>query len=195
MAIESRTKQTLQDVFEKNKYNLSDAAAQSTRWYAQQAKLMGKQGYTSKRVLSGVSGDWAQVPVPGKLYMYAYDAKHKATLPYWDKYPLTFPFKLLKDGFLGINMHYLPYAYRIKVLDGLIGIKLRKTSKHYKLQLSWELISSVAAYQPLQVCVHRYLYSQMRTGLRIIHSADWATAMLLPTHKFVGATPSYVWKQ
>ena len=216
MAIESRTKENLQDVFDRNKYNLKDAAQNSMRWYAQQAKLMGKQGYTSKRLLSGISGDWAQVPIPGKLYMYAYDAKHKATLPYWDKYPLTFPFKLVKDGLpykrvvseeekrieaiRGVTPNVSEYsvdsyAYRIKILNDLVGIKLRSTSKHYKLQLSWELISSVAKYQPLQSCVHRYLYSQLRTGLRIIHSSDWATAMMLPTHKFIGASPSYVWKQ
>ena len=44
----------------------------------------------------------------GQMFLFAYDAKHKDTLPYYDRYPLIFPFKKVNDGFLGINMHYLP---------------------------------------------------------------------------------------
>lgn len=186
---------TIEDVFDRNKYNLRDAAKQSSKWFAQQAVLLKKQGYTSKRVLSGVTGNWEQYPVPGKMYMYMYDAKHKATLPYWDKFPLVFPFKMTKDGFIGINLHYLPYQYRIKILDDLVGVKLRKNSKHHTLQLSWQLISGYARYKPLEPCVHRYLFNQLRSGLRLIDSADWATAALLPVQQFVGASTTHVHKE
>lgn len=186
---------TIQDVFDRNQYNLRDAAKNSNAWFNKQARELGTQGYTARRLLKGVHGDWNSYPEPGKLYMFSYDAKHKATLPYWDKFPLVFPFKSLDNGFLGLNMHYLPYQARIRILDSLIGIKLRKNSIHYKIQLSWDLITSVSTYKPLQACVHRYLYTQLTSGLRQIDSGDWGTAMLLPIQQFVGATTSYVHKQ
>lgn len=186
---------SIQDVFDRNQYNLKDAAKKSTEWFAKEAKLLGQQGYTNRRMLNGVHGDYAQYPEIGKMYMFMYDAKHKATLPYWDKFPLVFPFRQLDDGFIGINLHYLPYQYRITILDKLIGIKLRSTSRHHKIQLSWDLISSVSAYKPLVGCVHRYLFNHLRSGLRVIDSGDWGTAALLPLGQFVGATMSHVHKQ
>ena len=47
-------------------------------------------------------------PEIGKMYLFQYDAKHKKILPYWDRFPLIFPFDYAKDGFYGINLHYLP---------------------------------------------------------------------------------------
>lgn len=186
---------TIQDVFDRNQYNLRDAATQSTKWLNQQAKLLGKQGYTGRRLLNGVHGDYSEYPEVGKMYMFMYDAKHKDTLPYWDKYPLVFPFRNLDDGFIGINLHYLPYQFRVMMLDKLVGIKLRSTSRHHKIQLSWNLINGVVGYKPLVGCVHRYLFTNLRTGLRNIDSGDWATAALLPMQQFVGATMGHVHKQ
>ena len=186
---------TIQDVFDRNRYNLQDAAKKSASWFAKEARLLGQQGYTGRRMLNGVHGDYAQYPEIGKMYMFMYDAKHKATLPYWDKFPLVFPFRQLDDGFIGINLHYLPYQYRITILDKLIGIKLRSTSRHHKIQLSWDLISSVSAYKPLTGCVHRYLFNHLRSGLRAIDSGDWATAALLPMQQFVGASMTHVHKE
>ena len=44
----------------------------------------------------------------GKMYMFFYDAKYKDTLPFFDIFPLVFPIEFYSEGFLGINLHYLP---------------------------------------------------------------------------------------
>ena len=41
--------------------------------------------------------------MPGYMDAFYYDPKHKATLPYYDKFPLIFPLSVGKDFFIGIN--------------------------------------------------------------------------------------------
>src|SRR4051812_30598339 len=55
----------------------------------------------------------------GTMIMYFYDAKLKDVLPYWDQFPLVFPIEIYDDGFLGINLHYLPPMLRAKLMDAL----------------------------------------------------------------------------
>ncbi len=185
---------SMYDVFTRNKYNLKDITAKSYSWYTQQSLLLGKQGFTAKRVLNNPSAIKKTKVVPGKLYMYVYDAKHKATLPYWDMVPMVFPFKVVKGGFLGLNMHYLPVPFRIKLLDRLMEIDGSKNTRRVKLQLSWEMISGASRLKLLEPCVHMYLNGHVVSPFREIERADWATAMFLPVQKFVGANSTTVWK-
>jgi hypothetical protein len=182
------------DVFSVNKYNLVDITRKSYSWYTQQASLMSRQGFTAKRVINNPSGIHTGKVVPGKLYMFAYDPKHKDTLPHWDMFPMVFPFSMTKDGFIGLNMHYLPVPFRVKLLDRLMEIDGTKNSKRVKMQLSWELISGASKLKLLEPCVHRYLGSHIYSQLREVERVDWATAMMLPTQKFVGANSSQVWR-
>ena len=59
----------------------------------------------------------------GKMYMFFYDPKHKATLPYYDRFPLVIPIERYPDGFLGLNMHYLAPKLRLSLLEGLMKIR------------------------------------------------------------------------
>jgi hypothetical protein len=182
------------DVFALNKYNINDITKKSYSWYTQQALLLGRQGYTAKRVIGNPSGIHPSKVIPGKLYLFMYDAKHKDTLPHWDMFPMVFPFKMTKDGFIGLNMHYLPVPFRIKLLDRLMEIDGTKKTQRVKMQLSWELISGSARLKLLEPCVHRYLNTQIYSQFREVERADWATAMMLPCQQFVGANSSSVWK-
>lgn len=197
---QAKEQMRMHDVFVRNKYNLIQATKQSRSWFIQQALILGKQGYTPRRLMNGTTGGkMVKKIIPGKMYMYIYDAKHKDTLPYWDKFPLVFPYKLVDGGFLGLNMHYIPYEYRIKILDRLMAIEGSRNTKRVKLQLSWELISGASSLKPLLPCVHHYLWEQVRTEFREVERKDWATAMLLPVERFVTQNTPYsknaVWKE
>jgi hypothetical protein len=183
------------DVFSINKYKLPEITQKSYSWYTQQATLLSRQGFTAKRVINNPSGIHPGKVIPGKLYMFAYDAKHKDTLPYWDSFPMVFPFSIAKGGFIGLNMHYLPVPFRIKLLDRLTEIDgSKKYTTRVKLQLSWELISNSSRLKMLEPCVHRYLNGHVVSQFREIERVDWATAMMLPTQQFKGANSSQVWK-
>jgi len=180
-------------VFNRHKYNLAAANKNSYSWFAQQATLLKSEGFTYNRVLKEQGYKHPSKITPGKLYMYIYDAKHKDTLPYWDMYPMVFPFKALPNGFIGLNMHYIPYAFRIRMLDKLMEIDGSKGTQRTKMQLSWDLIQSSSKLKLLQPCVHRYLTSHVVSQFREIERKDWATAMFLP-EQFIGANKTTVWK-
>jgi hypothetical protein len=59
----------------------------------------------------------------GRMYMFFYDPKTKDTLPYYDRFPLIFIMEKYKDGFLGMNLHYLPLVYRARLMDSLYTIE------------------------------------------------------------------------
>jgi len=58
-------------------------------------------------------------PFIGGLMFFIYDPKTKDKLPYWDRFPLVIPINLYPDGFLGLNLHYLPYYQRQLLLATL----------------------------------------------------------------------------
>ena len=54
--------------------------------------------------------------IRGNMYMYFYDPKHKTTLPYYDRFPLTIMVDGAPGGFYGLNLHYLNYNTRACLL-------------------------------------------------------------------------------
>lgn len=194
--MENQKQPTLLDVFERNKYNLPQATKASKHWFDQQVLLLHKQGITAQRTLKGNADALTAKIVPGKLYLYRYDAKHKDTLPYWDMFPLVFPYEKTSDGFIGLNFHYLPYQMRIKLLDKMLVFRNnRHMDETTKLKYSWQMISGISRYRFAQPCIKRYLSSHVQSSFREIPANDWATAMLLPVEGFVGANKVKVWQE
>jgi hypothetical protein len=126
--------------------------------------------------------------------MFAYDPKGKATLPYYDRFPLVLPFRKTPDGFIGLNMHYLPYPLRITLLDNLLVFKNNSNiDETTRIKYSWAFIDGVSKYAAAKPCVKQYLTGHVRSQFRKINSNDWATAMLLPVERFVGASKQEIW--
>lgn len=180
--------------FQDNQYNLKQAVAKSQAWFTQQARLLGRQQVAPARLIS-TSPELNQAKItPGHLYLFHYDAKHQDTLPYWDMYPLVFPFRRLADGFIGLNMHYLPYQLRVRLLDRLTQFQSNKTlTETTRLKYSWEMISNVSRFKLAAPCVHRYLSNHVQSPFKRIDATDWTTAMMLPVERFVGAQKQAVW--
>lgn len=187
---------TLLDVFERNQYNLPDAVKKSKGWFESQVTLLTKQNYTPQKVIAGQPDHLTTTLIPGNLYLYGYDPKMKKELPYYDKFPLVFPFRKTADGFLGLNMHYLPYHLRIQLLDRLMIFKTNnRLDETTRLKYSWATIDGVSKFNAAIPCVKQYLNGHVKTQFRKVDSADWATAMLLPVERFVGASKQEVWTE
>lgn len=186
--------ENLLNVFKRNQYNLHNASRKSAAWFDQQLLLIKKQQITPNKVMKSDSHQLTSSLIPGNLYMFFYDAKTKDELPYWDRFPLTFPYKKLEDGFMGLNMHYLPYQLRAQLLDKLMTFANNQNlDATTRLKYSWALIDGVSKYKAAQPCIKRYLDSQVRSAYRKVDGNDWATAMLLPVESFVGANKQAVW--
>jgi hypothetical protein len=133
---------------------------------------------------------------PGRMYFYFYDPKTKATLPYYDKFPLVIPVEKTKDGFLGLNLHYLPLKYRLILLDKLYdNLNNDRFDDTTKLQLSYDLLSGATRYEEFKPCLKRYLTSHIASGLIEIEPSNWEIALFLPVEMFVGATKEQVHRE
>lgn len=133
--------------------------------------------------------------MPGQMLIYQYDAKTKDKLPYWDACPLIFPFRKVKGGFYGINLHYLPPALRAKLFDALVE-NTNNTSfdETTRIQISYKLLNSAAKYKYFKPCVKRYLYSQMQSKCFLVHPEEWSIALFLPLARWQKASATEVYK-
>lgn len=130
----------------------------------------------------------------GNMYLFAYDPKHKDTLPYYDRFPLIFPINKAKGGFLGINMHYLPPILRAKLMDQLYTVLTNKAfDETTKLSASYKVLNSAAKFKEFQPTIKHYLNAHVRTKPAYINPSEWDIALFLPTQQFVGASATQVY--
>lgn len=187
---------SLVDIFEKNKYNLDDVSRKSRAWFEQQVLLLSRKRLTPNKVIQSDPQQLRAQVFPGFLYMFAYDPKFKETLPYYDMFPMVFPFRKVPGGFFGLNLHYLPYPLRVTLLDRLMTFaNNEKMDQTTKIKYSWQMIDGVSRYNLAQPCVKHYLNDHVRSPFRLVEASDWATAMMLPVERFQGATKEQVWTE
>ena len=125
--------------------------------------------------------------VIGKMYFFWYDPKHKATLPYYDRFPLVFPLEPYSDGFLGLNLHYLSVGEREELLGKLTEFA---NSKNFlpstKLNLSYSLLNNSRKLASLsRPCVKRYLFGHVRSKFIEVTANEWDKAIQLGVELFV----------
>jgi len=168
----------------------------SREWYRQQAKDTTRPQSRPEKMIKEMGKDRARGRFElGNMYMFNYDPKHKATLPYYDRFPLIFPINRAKGGFMGINMHYLPPVLRAKLMDALYETS---NNKYYdettKLKLSYQTLAGATKFKEFKPCIKHYLTGQLRSRLIYISPTEWDVALFLPTARFVGATQAQVFK-
>lgn len=127
------------------------------------------------------------------MVMFFYDAKWKDVLPYWDQFPLVYPIEMYDDGFLGINLHYLPPILRARLMDALYTAAITRKDKIQRLRISYDILNSAAKFTPFKPCIKRYLVKHVRSRFFYVEPREWDMALLLPTQRFVGASDTKVW--
>lgn len=132
----------------------------------------------------------------GKLYHFAYDPKTKEQMPYYDIFPLVIPLNKYDDGFLGMNLHYLPPLYRATFLDKLSGFAIMSAPDEIKrLRVSYEILKAAQHYPEFKPCLKKYLFTQVKSKIMTVHPNEWETALFLPTANFKGAPLSKVYSE
>jgi hypothetical protein len=134
---------------------------------------------------------------PGRMYTFGYDAKYKAILPYWDKFPLIVVLDAYKDGFLGLNFHYVSPIERMKFFSKILKFATQKgevedmTAKA-RFNVSWNAVRNIKNADKM---LHKYLYGHVRTSLLEAPPNEWENVIFLPYQKFVGASARSVWSK
>lgn len=136
----------------------------------------------------------------GRLYQFKYIPKGIETLEYYDMYPLVIPIEKYENGFLGLNLHYVPPASRAILLNLLMQLWLIDTNNILSTRLrsvNYDRIkarskSMMRIYKP---CVKRYLTDHIEPPNMIIPLKHWEHILFLPTSRFRGRKKNYVWRQ
>ena len=132
---------------------------------------------------------------PGFMYLFQYDPKYKEELPYYDRFPLIFPFEDQGDSFLAMNLHYLPHVYRARLLDNLYALLNNdKYNDTTKIRASYAFLNSASRYKYFKPCVKRYLHGHVRSRFLQIPANEWDIAMFLPLERFAKKSKNYVYK-
>lgn len=130
----------------------------------------------------------------GRLYMFMYEPKMKDSLPYYDMFPVVFPFEKTPQGFLGINMHFLPLTYRAILMDrlySLVNNELYNDSTRLQ-KITYEILSSASRFRFFKPCVKHYLYNNVMSRFIYVHPKHWEIALFLPLERFKKATKDKV---
>jgi hypothetical protein len=121
----------------------------------------------------------------GKMYFYYYDPKTKDKLKYYDKFPLVIPIERYKDGFLGLNLHYVSPRIRLVLLDKLSSFaNNKKYDETTRLRLSYQTIKAASSIFEATPCIKRYLYSHVKSRFLEIEASEWDIAAVLPVESF-----------
>ena len=160
----------------------------STEWYKDKIQEFGKPG-----ALDLIrDGKRNTRPFFGRLNMFIYDPKFKKTLPYYDTFPLVLPLENYTDGFLGINMHYLPIPLRIKLLDRLVDFSNDTNfDAGTALLVEYQKVKKIRLVKPT---IHKYLAGQVKSQFRRIDADEFMIATLLPVQRFKKGSANEVWK-
>lgn len=169
------------------------AKTQSAReWYRNTAKKISN--LNERSFLEGDKTRLATQPILGSMYMFFYDPKTAEDLPYYDTFPLVFPFEKAEGGFLGLNMHYLPPQLRAKLMDGLYEYaNNEKYNETTQLAMNYQLLKTAAKLKFFSPCVKRYLSSHVRSKFMYIAPKEWDIALFLPTERFKKESKQVVW--
>lgn len=132
----------------------------------------------------------------GNLYYFYYDPKGKDDLDYYDKFPLVLTLEKYTDGFLGLNLHYLPLQYRMAFLSKLMPYAIRGDDDGIKrLRVSYDILNASKRFKAFRPCIKRYLNSHIRSKVLAVQPDEWDVATYLPVQQFKGATAKEVWQE
>ena len=132
----------------------------------------------------------------GKMYCFFYDPKGKDDLPYYDKFPMIIALEKYNDGFLGLNLHYLPYKYRVAFLTKLMDFASFDGNNDVKrLRITYDILNASRRIREFKPCLKRYLTNHIRSKILAIEPSEFEVASFLPIHQFKGAKPDEIWKE
>lgn len=177
----------------RNTVSPTTAQENSRMWLREQAQSV-RQVNNPRNILQKNERLVTNVGI-GRMYLFMYDPKTKDDLPYFDRFPLIFPFQKVTGGFYGVNMHYLPHILRARLMDALYTVANNKANDDTtKLRLSYQVLDTASKFRYFKPCVKHYLNNHVKSRFLWVPAEQWDTALFLPLERFVGANKQQVWR-
>lgn len=132
----------------------------------------------------------------GRLYCFYYDPKGKEDLPYYDRFPMVLAIEKYNDGFLGLNLHYLPFNYRLAFLGKLLKFAVQgEPGEIERLRVTYDILVASKRLKEFRPCIKRYLAGHIQSKILAIQPNEWDVAAMLPLQQFRGAKQQTVWQE
>ena len=153
------------------------------------------------------------------MYLFFYEPLGKKTLPYYDRFPLVLVIERLSDGFIGLNMHYLPPLIRIRFLYQLFRYEMydddegiteensygtilhgedsdgdsNKINMNTKIRIKYDFMKGASKLKPFKACIKRYKYSQIEGRALVIKPDHWEAMSMLPLAQWKKQKQQRIW--
>ena len=147
---------------------------ESIDWFRRKASAMGRVSRSA--LMKEEPVELKNKSVVGNMYMFFYDPKHKETLPYYDGFPLILMMGPAKDGFYGLNLHYLPPVLRARVLDRVLAEKGSVPQRF------------------IAPAMKHYLFKHVRSRFALVDKPEWEIATFLPAADWNKASANKVYR-
>ena len=132
----------------------------------------------------------------GRMYMFVYNPKLRKQLPVYDRFPMIFVLEFRRQGFLGINLHYLPLKLRAGLFNELTTLmNTQNLNENTRLRLSYQIIKNATKYHNALPLVREYLNKHVRSRMLEVHARDWEVALFLPAEQFKKKGKHTVWAE
>lgn len=127
------------------------------------------------------------VSIKGRIYMFNYNPKWKKILKIWDTFPVVVVVSLVKNGFIGLNLHYAPPWTRLYFMEYLNDFLHFNENRpiNTKYRVDWESLLEGHKYDIAEQCVHRYLYSKIVRQPWLVPPEDWDMVTWIRAENFV----------
>lgn len=169
-------------------------AEKSREWFMKNLKQL--RNFSRPSLLQDERLIPRSVPRIGRMLMFFYDPKGKDSLPYYDRFPLVIMIEPTKDGFYGLNLHYLPLRLRAIFFDELMD---RMNNTRYdettRFRLTYDLLKASRKMRLFQPCFKRYLHKHVVSKIVEVPPTEWEIALFIPSDDFVGQNRQSVWQK
>lgn len=149
----------------------------STRWYRSKITSLGGTTMTAEQHIE--EGYATAKPNYGMMNLFHYQPQTAEKLPFYDLFPLVIPVEKNRDGFTGINFHFLSIPMRVAFLNLLT--EAFADDRMEKLNLTWRQISGLGKSKAI---VRRYKAKNVKSTFLRLPIEDMLIAVLLPVQKF-----------
>lgn len=178
------------ELLEKRPEEIEELTQKSLEWFRENLRRVRKRPIQLLK-----EGEFVSNTFVGKMYMYFYDAKHKETLPYWDRFPLVIVLEHYDDGFLGLNLHYIAPKYRVVLLNELYTYLTNEEDgdNSTRLTVTYNLIKTATRLKFAKPCIKRYLYSHFDSRIAEVPVEYWDLMSMLPSQQFMNVNANTVY--
>ena len=173
---------------------LQSMSQQSFKWLGQKIAALRNPGNIPSAISREDFRKVSQFAIGGLYYFY-YNPIGKDDLPYYDRFPLVLMLERYPDGFLGLNLHYLPLKYRVAFMDKLMDYAtMTPENEIKKMRVTYDILNASRRLKEFRPCIKRYLTTQIQSKILMVQPNEWDIAVFLPIYQFKKARAERVWE-